>query len=275
MGWAKRAECPALATKYTGMLIKDFGSNGTIDRHQFFKAFIVVKGETTGHNEEIAMIDEAFNHIDMLTAIDEAFEHVDMLTAIDEAFEHVDMLTAIDEAFEHVDELNKHHEHHRHHEHHGHKDAATALVSAGTNLDDAFGCPGSDWGNTAEEHAEANCIFNKLSHGQDELSYKEVHHALEHDCVYMHIARDTECPALATKYAGMLIQDFGSNGTIDRHQFYKAFVVVKGETTGHNNQISTSTCLTVAGGLTAIAGAGYLLKSKMSFNKSSVEESLL
>tara|TARA_B110000285_G_C14754929_1_gene436918 strand:+ start:247 stop:468 length:222 start_codon:yes stop_codon:yes gene_type:complete len=73
----------------------------------------------------------------------------------------------------------------------------------------------------------------------------------------------------------MLIKKFGTNGTLDEHQFYNGFKVVKGETTGHGNQISTSTCLSVAGGLTAIAGAGYLLKSKMSFNKSSVEESLL
>ena len=120
----------------------------------------------------------------------------------------------------------------------GRNEAAHALVSAATNLEDAFGCPGSNWGNTAEEHAESNCIFNKLSNGHDEIGYKTVHHALEHDCEVMELASATECPALATKYASMLIEDFGSNGTVDRHQFFKAFVVVKGETTGHNEEIA-------------------------------------
>ena len=54
----------------------------------------------------------------------------------------------------------------------GRNEAAHALVSAATNLEDAFGCPGSNWGNTAEEHAESNCIFNKLSNGHDEIGYK-------------------------------------------------------------------------------------------------------
>ena len=79
--------------------------------------------------------------------------HEDIEVPETEAFDHVDMLTAID----------------------------------ATNLEDAFGCPGSDWGNKPEMHAEAKCIFDKLGHGKV-LTSHEVHHALEHDCVVMGFA---------------------------------------------------------------------------------------
>ena len=44
MGFAPEKECPGFADKYTGYLIKKFGTNGTIDRHQFYNGFVEVKG---------------------------------------------------------------------------------------------------------------------------------------------------------------------------------------------------------------------------------------
>ena len=82
-------------------------------------------------------------------------------------------------------------------------------------------------------HAESNCIFEKLGDGHHVLDHQEIHHALKHDCLVMGFAPEKVCPEFADKYTGYLIQKFGTNGTIDKQQFYNGFVEVKGKTTGH------------------------------------------
>tara|TARA_B110000285_G_scaffold188307_1_gene214438 strand:+ start:253 stop:486 length:234 start_codon:yes stop_codon:yes gene_type:complete len=76
-------------------------------------------------------------------------------------------------------------------------------------------------------HAESNCIYEKLGHGKV-LTSHEIHHALDQYCNWANLSTLAGCKTKATEYTGMLIHNFGSNGTIDKQQFYKGFVTVKG-----------------------------------------------
>ena len=63
-----------------------------------------------------------------------------------------------------------------------HHDQGSSPARNIEDLDDAFGCPGSDWGNTVEERAESDCIFNKIGSGADELHKPEITGALFQYC---------------------------------------------------------------------------------------------